>query len=186
MCDTCKETEHARHDCVEFSIVVNDKRSELAELIESSEDKLRELEKDANIVERQSEAKAVYFNEQVEFLRKEKDEVICQINKKFKTFENAISSINLEQRTKASQLVDERRKLIEEFQKSLEDARKISESTTDTDFPYLFEELARKVQAIEVTLTPVVPGSRLMETVEDCITWLLKIKENSKPLVDSK
>lgn len=181
-CRECTLTTHRQHSFSSIASAACEKRTVLRHLIDQSEQNTQENESDACAMRRQNEAKFKFFSNEIEHLRKQKNALVAKINEEFEHFEHETGAINVEQRTKADEIT--RKQLAKcEFMKETENKSKsLLDSEDDIGLLGAFEELASHLKANETKMTPCVPGHKLMENVDQCTSWLVKLNQACKEL----
>ncbi|XP_045169755.2 E3 ubiquitin-protein ligase TRIM56-like [Mercenaria mercenaria] len=179
VCQVCRTTVHKDHSCNTISAEAADRRAQLRDLIDISDNNLKEIGKDMRVVKRQAESKYTYFNEQVTYLRQKRDLLISSINEKFSSFEEKIKQVNNEQRMLSSGMTENLKLTIESFEQNIDNSKEMAEAGNDVNLLRNFNSLVQKLGEIEVPVPTAVPGQKLMETVEKCTTWLIKLNEKT-------
>lgn len=183
VCNICKTTSHINHNLREVSTEAEDKRTRLRDLIDTAENNLREIESDIGVVKCQAESKHAFFNNEKTLLRQERDSVIANIQKTFQTFENEIVRLNNEQKRVSNEIIDNQVRKTESFKYTVDYSRAIADAYDDIDILGDFDKISADMEEIVVTPIPVVSGHELMGTVEQCTSWLVKLRQlnRSKP-----
>ncbi|XP_053374238.1 RING finger domain and kelch repeat-containing protein DDB_G0271372-like [Mercenaria mercenaria] len=179
VCQVCRTTVHKDHSCNTISAEAAARRTQLRDLIDISDNNLKEIGKDMHVVKRQAESKYTHFNEQITYLRQKRDLLISNINEKFNSFEEKIKQVNNEQRMLSSEMSENLKLTIENFKQSIDNSKEIADASNDVNLLRNFNSLVQNLGEIEIPVPAAVPGQKLMETVEKCTTWQIKLNEQN-------
>ncbi|XP_045169365.2 E3 ubiquitin-protein ligase TRIM56-like [Mercenaria mercenaria] len=178
VCRVCQTTLHKEHSCNAISKEVSERRRQLRELIDVSENKLKEIENDIRVVRRQSESKHTFFNDRITSLRKENCSLVSNIIKKFNSFEEEIKQLNEEQFLLSVETTENQKLKTENFKQTINNLKEAIKADEDINFLRDFESNVDELNEIKMTLTSVIPGHKLMEKVERCTSWLKRLNSN--------
>ncbi|KAL4221981.1 Tripartite motif-containing protein 3 [Mactra antiquata] len=175
-CSECITSLHRQHLLCSIESVAAEKREILREAVDQSKLITQEIESDVHVMQRQNEAKFIFFQSEIQRLCNQKDTLLEKIMQVFQQFEHSTSLINNQQMLKAREITEKQFKKCEVMHTAMDKSEAILESNDDVALLNTFEELTNILGANDSQLTPCVPGHRLMENIEKCTSWLSKIK----------
>lgn len=177
ICQACKDSAHGDHSCVAISAHAQAKRQKLKEIIDLSENNLREFESDIRVFKRQTDAKHRFFHDQMTSLGKDKDALISKINERFKIFEMQIKTLNDEQKALSNEVIEKQFLKTTNMKLTVDRSKEVADAVEDIYVLRKFSEVSEKLDEIKMELTPAVSGHNLMGKVEECTSWLIKLNE---------